>query len=214
MILDAAAEVVEGLPPGADLTLQDIADRAGMVHTVVRRHFGGRLALVRAVQADVLEQAFELISGPVDPTITLHENVHGYVSTAVAWSDAHESLHALVERELGDGEPSELNRAIHRYTERLVGSAVTIGQLFGVEIEGEVRAEWQLLFAGVIGQVRATLGFWLAQQPRVVGRDQVSAHLATTISRQVVDAIAELGVVIDPSIPLIDQISGPENTVH
>lgn len=204
-ILDAAAAVVESLPPGAELTLQDVADRAGVVHTVVRRHLGGRLELVRAVQADVLEQAFALVSTPLDPMASLYDGVLSYIHVVVEWVDGHQSLHALVERELGDGQPSELSRSITQHTDRLVEFTSQVTELLGIESTDVHRAEWQLLFAGVIGQVRATVSFWVAQRPRAVSADHVATHLARTISRQVVDAVADLGVAIDPMRPLISQ---------
>lgn len=204
-ILDAAAAVVESLPPGAELNLQDVAERAGVVHTVVRRHFGGRLDLVRAVQADVLVQAFALVSSPVDPSASLHDSVLGYIREVVDWVDSHRSLHALVERELGDGQASELNRAIALHTDRLVDFTSQITALLGIESTDTHRAEWRLLFAGVIGQVRATVSFWVTDEPRVVDAEYVAVHLARTISRQVADAVADLGATIDPSRPLITQ---------
>lgn len=207
-ILDAAAEVVEGLSPGAELMLQDVADRAGVVHTVVRRHFGSRLDLVRAVQADVLEQAFALVSTPLDPMASLYDGVLAYVHQVVDWVDSHQSLHALVERELGDGRQSELNRAIGIHTDRLVEFTTQITDLLGVESTDLHRAEWRLLFAGVIGQVRATVSFWVTQQPRALSADHVATHLARTISRQVLDAVAVLGPQIDPYRPLISQATG------
>jgi AcrR family transcriptional regulator len=73
LILDAAIAVVEEAPQGAELRLQDVATRAGLVRTVVQRHFGGQVGLLRAVQADVLDQAFALIAEPLDPTRSLHE---------------------------------------------------------------------------------------------------------------------------------------------
>lgn len=208
LILDAAAAVVEDLSPGAELNLQDVADRAGVVHTVVRRHFGGRLDLVRAVQADVLVQAFALVSAPVDPDASLYDAVLGYIHEVVDWVDSHRSLHALVERELGDGRPSELNRAIGAHTDRLVEFTTQITDLLGIDSTDAHRAEWQLLFAGVIGQVRATVSFWVAQQPRAVDADHVATHLARTISRQVADAVADLGQTLDPFRPLISQAAG------
>ena len=204
LILDAAAAVVADLPPGAELNLQDVAARAGVVHTVVRRHFGGRLELVRAVQADVLVQAFALVSTPVDPAASLYEAALGYLREVVGWVDANRSLHALVEREVGDGLPSELNCAIREHTDRLVEFTDQIVHLLGIESTALHRAEWRLLFAGVIGQVRATVSFWVAQ-PRVVDADHVATHLARTISRQVADAVADLGPSIDPFRPLTSQ---------
>ena len=103
-ILDAAIAVVEEAPAGAELRLQDVSERSGLVRTVVQRHFGGQVGLLRAVQADVLEQAFALITEPLELSASLHEIAASMVGTTIEWVDGHPALHALVEREVGDGE--------------------------------------------------------------------------------------------------------------
>lgn len=205
LILDAAAAVVESQPPGADIALQDVAERAGVVHTVVRRHFGGRTDLIRAVQADVLEQAFVLVSTPIDPVLSVYDAALGYMQATVAWADQHPALHALVERELGDGEPSELSKTIGAYTERLFGYVSEVAALFKIDITPEVEAEWHLMFAGIIGQVRATLSYWMAQGPRRMSAEKVCHLLAESLGQQVVTAIAEVGPTIDPRTAIIAQ---------
>jgi AcrR family transcriptional regulator len=98
LILDAAIAVVSEAPPGAELRLQDVADRSGLVRTVVQRHFGGRLQLTRAVQADVLDQAFALITRPVDLSQTLYDVAHSLVGETVRWVVGNPSLPRPVTR--------------------------------------------------------------------------------------------------------------------
>ncbi|WP_165872989.1 TetR/AcrR family transcriptional regulator [Nocardioides jejuensis] len=203
LILDAASAVVEDSPVGAELTLQDVAERAGLVRTVVQRHFGGRVQLVRAVQADVLDQAFALITGPVDFTGTLREVVAHMVGTAVDWAVGHPALHALVERELGDGEVSELNRIIATYAEYLSSIPRGVAAGRGIELADESVAEMQLVFAGVIGQVRATLGHWMGQHPQLVSRDGVVSVLADAIAAQIAQRSRVYGLDLDADSPLL-----------
>ncbi|MDO7867912.1 TetR/AcrR family transcriptional regulator [Nocardioides jiangxiensis] len=203
LILDAGAAVVEDSPVGAELTLQDVAERAGLVRTVVQRHFGGRVQLVRAVQADVLERAFSLITGPVDYRGTLREVASHMIGIAVEWVDAHPALHGLVERELGDGEVSELNRIIATYADFLSGIPRGVAAARGIELSDESMAEMHLVFAGIIGQVRATIGHWMTQEPRLVPRERVVAVLSDAISAQIAERAQSYGLDLNVDTPLL-----------
>ena len=151
-LLDAAIAVVAEAPPGAELRLQDVAERAGLVRTVVQRHFGGRLSLTRAVQADVLEQAFALITRPVDLSKTLEAVTHSLVGETVHWVVGNPSLHALVERELGDGQQSELNLATTTYADFLVELVAGVAVGRGITLD-----EAQLAITAVETRVRGFL---------------------------------------------------------
>lgn len=203
LILDAAIELVQEAPPGAELRLQDVAERAGLVRTVVQRHFGGRVALVRAVQADVLDQAFSLITGPVDFNGTLSDVAAHMIGIAVEWVDEHPSLHHLVERELGDGEPSELSKAIESYADFLVQIPVGLAQMRGVPLADDAVEEIRLMFAGIIGQVRATMGHWARQRPRVLSSDRVVDLLVAAVAAQVAERGSAYGLRLDADEPLM-----------
>lgn len=203
LIIDAALAVVEESPVGAELRLQDVAVRAGLVRTVVQRHFGDRTGLVRAVQADALAQAFGLINAPVDVTATLREVAAQVLGVAVDWVDQHPALHALVERELGDGERSELSRAIDGYAAFLVQIPAGVAELRGTPLADDVLDEIRLVFAGVIGQVRATVAHWVGQEPRTLDRDRVVDVLVAAVVGQIAERGTVYGLDLDPDSPLL-----------
>lgn len=203
LILDAAIAVVEEQPAGADLTLQDVSERAGLVRTVVQRHFGGRVTLVRAVQADVLAQAFTLITGPVDYSGTLREVATGLVSEAVDWVATHRELHAFVERELGDGDPSELGKVTETYAEYLVQMPMAIAAMRGIVLAPVELEEIRLMFAGIIGQVRATVRHWAGHGDGLLDAGRVVDVLVQAITSQVAERSRQYGLDLDVDVPLL-----------
>lgn len=202
LILDAAADVVAGGPLGAELRLQDVAQRAGLVRTVVQRHFGGQAGLLRAVQADVLQQAFALITAPVDLGSSLHDVVAAMVGTTIDWVEDHPCLHALVEREVGDGDPSELSVAVASYAEFLSGVVQQVAGLAGVTLSPPQVEEVRLLSVGIVGQVRATVAAWVAQDSRLVSATQLRERLAAWISAEIALQMASVGLRLEVSAPL------------
>ena len=203
LIVDAARAVVEDAPPGAELRLADVADRAGLVRTVVQRHFGGRTALLRAVQADVAEQAFGLAMVEIGETTTLRDLATEIVTIVLAWVDEHPSLHALIEGELGDGRPSELNRAIATYAGWLEALFAGISEARGVVLDEARRAEVELMVVGIIGQVRAVVTQWVGAEPRRLSRERVVETLSTALVLQLADRATAYGVPLDPDVPLL-----------
>lgn len=185
------------------MRLQDVAERAGLVRTVVQRHFGGRLQLTRAVQADVLERAFALIARPVDLSQTLYAVAHSLVGETVRWVVGNPSLHAFVERELGDGRQSELNVATTVYADFLVQivSGVALGR--GMELDDNQLAATRLLFVGIAGDVRATVAYWAAETAHTLDADALERLLTDTIVGMVTRHAAALGLALDPEQPLL-----------
>lgn len=202
MILDAAIAVVEESPSGAELRLQDVAARAGLVRTVVQRHFGGQTGLLRAVQADVLGQAFGLIAGPVDLAASLHDVVAQMVGTTIEWVASHPRLHALVEREVGDGAPGELAGAVASYADFLCGLVQQVLELAGAKPSLAQVEEVRLLSVGIVGQVRASVAAWVEREPRLVSAAHLQERLATWIDAQIVLQAAALGLRLEETAPL------------
>lgn len=181
------------------MTLQDVAEKAGLVRTVVQRHFGGRNGLLRAVQADVLREAFSLISGPIGASVTFRELISHLVGETVRWVRDHPNLHVLVEREVGDGGLSELSKAIDSYVEFLTEVETAFLAPYGVELDGRALDEVKLLYTGVIGQVRATVSHWARRQSRAVSADELRDLLTDWIETQIVRHAETMGVTFTPT---------------
>ncbi|BBH17242.1 hypothetical protein Back2_15290 [Nocardioides baekrokdamisoli] len=200
-IVDAAVALVEELPIGAELTLQDVADSSGLVRTVVQRHFGGRIGLVRAVQADVVARAFTRISSATESLTTYRALSHDLVAATVSWVAEHPKLHVLVEKELGDGEPSELSRTINEFAEQLTALNALIASGFGLILDERQIAETRLLYIGLIGQVRATTTHWVLHDQHLVSAEALTSLLSHWILKQTLDLAARYGLEIDADEP-------------
>ena len=86
VILDAAAELLRERS-GADFSMQEVADRAGVTHRTVYRYFPGRHILMS-------EAAGRVIPGLAEPSAFLHPD------SIQAWVDAIPDQLALVEAHL------------------------------------------------------------------------------------------------------------------
>src|SRR5690349_5685984 len=79
-VVTAAIRVLESSPPGAELSVQRVADEAGLVRTVIYRHFDGKPELVRAVQAHVVGE----LRDSLDADLRLDRSLQQIINAAVA----------------------------------------------------------------------------------------------------------------------------------
>lgn len=67
LLLDAARELLAE-QPASEVTVREIAGRAGVQHTLIRRHFGSRDGLVMSVVAETLSQFAAAVASARDLT--------------------------------------------------------------------------------------------------------------------------------------------------
>ena len=98
-ILDAAIGVLADAEPGAEVHVQQIADRAGLSRTVVYRHFADRADLDAAVQG----RALELLRAELVPALSFEgtpvDIIRRIVSAYVGWASEHPSLHEFAQQD-------------------------------------------------------------------------------------------------------------------
>lgn len=201
-VLDAAVAVIEGLPAGAEVKVQQIADRAGLVRTVVYRHFDGRADLNRALQAHVVG----MMRAEVEPKMTfdgtISEIITRIVSAYVGWAAAHPNLYLMIERELGDGVPSEMVAALQAATESLAGLIRAGADVLGVRFDAATSAHVDLLVVGIIGQVRGTVSHWIRRQERGTEPTGLATLLSKSIWFQIDGFARTLGATLEPDLPV------------
>lgn len=208
-VLQAAVELLEEQPPGAELHVQQIAERAGLVRTVVYRLFNNRADLNRAVQRHVVAGILERLEATFVLTGTPEQAIHTIISAYVDWVAAHPQLHDFAARELGDGEPNELERAIDvvrgQVSELLqLGARLAVGE----EMTDEQRAATDLLVTGLIGQVRGTVNQWVRSSERPIDQKTLARLLSRWSWFQIEGESRELGLDIDATTSL-DALAGP-----
>ncbi len=201
-VLRAAVTVIEDLPVGSELPVQEIAARAGLVRTVVYRHYKGRAELGRAVQAHVVDQIRDALEPQMQVAGTPFAIIEGLVGAYVDWVVAHPQLHDLSEREFGDGRPGPISTAVDEIARQVTALMSAVAAHRGITLgEPEARA-LDLLAVGLIGQVRGTVSQWIRRPDDGIAPAAVAAMMSRWIWFQIDGQTRELGFALDPSAPL------------
>lgn len=201
-MLRAAVTVVEDLPVGSELPVQEIAARAGLVRTVVYRHFKGRAELGRAVQAHVVGMIRDALQPEIRVAGTPYQIIERLVGVYVGWVVEHPQLHDFSQREFGDGEPGPLAQAVDQIAQEVAALMRAIAQQRGLTLRLAEEQSLDLLAVGLIGQVRGTVNQWIRRQDRGLSTEAVAAMLSRWIWFQIDGQTRELGFELDPTAPL------------
>jgi len=202
-ILDAAVALIESEPAGSEIHVRQIAERAGLVRTVVYRYFSDRAELNRAVQARVVA----MMRAAIAPNLTLDANITEIItrtiSAYVEWVAAHPNLYLVAERELGDGRPSELVSAIQDVADQLSDIFGAVAGLFGLPLGEADLATGEALAFGIVGQVRGTVDHWIRRPECIPKPRALTRLLSQWIWFQIDGQARTLGVVLDPTVPVM-----------
>jgi AcrR family transcriptional regulator len=115
LLLDAARELLAE-KPAPEVTIREIAARAGVQHALIRRHFGSRDGLVTAVVAETLSQfAAEVTSAP-DLAAALRVGLEQFrnnltLSSGMAMLVLRQDVGELANYRLADAYQAQLLRA-------------------------------------------------------------------------------------------------------
>jgi AcrR family transcriptional regulator len=195
-IIDAAIEVLEERPPGTEIHVQQIAEKAGLNRTVVYRHFADRADLDQAVQQAILDGLWEQLLPAVSLDGTVPQIIERIVGTYVAWAVAHPALHRVADHDTAPEGPLEqgLERLAGRIAETIEVALVGLG----ARPSEEEAAAIDPLVYGLVGAVFNAVRRWVARPGSVL----TPAALTTVTSRSVwfvIDGHArDFGVEIDP----------------
>lgn len=165
-ILDAAIAVVEDGEPGAEVHVQQIAERAGLSRTVVYRHFSDRADLDRAVQTAIVDD----LSAELLPAVTLEgtipQIIERIVSTYVSWAVSHPALHRLAEQDTSVDGTGPLQQGIERIAHQVAELITTAVDLLGVEVTKDEADAVDPLVFGLVGAVFSAVRRWMARPER------------------------------------------------
>lgn len=205
-VLHAAVELIEERPLGSELRVQQIAERAGLVRTVVYRLFSNRIDLNRAVQEHIVGMLREVLDSTLVLTGSIEQIVGGVVGGYVGWVAEHPQLHEMAQRALGDGEPGELDRAVDKLgndiSELFQAGAIMLGH----ELDEEQITTLDVLVVGLVGQVRGSVNQWVRRPEQTLSSRALSRMLSRWIWYQIDGQAREIGVVLDPTVP-VDQLA-------
>lgn len=206
-IIDAAIEVIEERPPGAEIHVQQIASRAQVNRTVVYRHFADRADLDQAVQQAILDRLWERLLPEVRLDGSVPQIIERIVGTYVAWAVDHPALHRMADHDTSADGP--LERGLERIAGR-ISETIGIAMLgLGAEPTEEDVAGLDPLVYGLVGAVFNAVRRWIGRPGSVL----TPATLTQITSRSVWFVIEgharDLGVVIDPDRTIEELLAAP-----
>lgn len=204
-ILRAAVAVIEDSPPGADISVQSIAKRAGVAKSVVYRQFSGKDELERRIRSHLVDDVVAVLDIKLDVSSgSVREILTRSVLAVADWIADHQRLNEFARRgptlQGSSDATGELKRRIAQRGEEIISSITgTVG------VDGQPFESVPFVVASM---VEATLVSWLRETPAIRTREQMAATLAD-ITWFVLDGAARsVGLVIDPDQELATVISG------
>ncbi len=201
-VLEAAVVVLESEPPGTEVHVQQIAERAGINRTVVYRHFTDRADLDRAVRAHILDGLAAELLPHITLDGTVREIIRRVVSTYVDWVVAHPSLHRYADQE-GAG---PMQHGIAQIATTLVQLLETAVDLLGVSLDADERASIDPLAHGLVGAVLGAVRPWIAREEQVPTAAQLGDLLSDSVWFILDGNARKLGLAIDPDKPLAELV--------
>ncbi len=204
-IIDAAVAEVERQEPGAEIHLQEIADRAGLSRTVIYRHFQDRADLDLAVQRRVIEQ----VGAAVLPAATFEgtpvDIIRRIVAAYVRWAVAHPALHRVAEQGVPNAEESPLDQVLGQIAEQVEAIMTAVVDLLGAELSEDDRAALDPWVFGIIGGCFASTRRWSARETLEPGVTGFVEMMTEVIWYQINGLAASRGINL-PDVP-VEQIS-------
>lgn len=201
-VLEAAVALLEEQPLGTELRVQQIAERAGLVRTVVYRLFSNRVDLNRAVQLHIVSMIREVLDENMVLTGSIEQIIRSIVGGYVEWVAEHPHLHEMAQRALGDGEPGELDRAVDRLGADISALFQAGASMLGHDLDDDQLTTLDLLVVGLLGQVRGSVNQWVRRPERVVSPRGLTHMLSRWIWYQLDGQAREIGLVLDPTAPV------------
>jgi AcrR family transcriptional regulator len=198
-ILRAAAQLVEESDPGAPISVQRIADRAGLAKSVVYRQFKSKDDLARALRGFVVDAFAAELEADLDITTgSLREIVRRAVASAAGWMQDNPRLVDLLRSGPSDAEP-DVPDAMSDLKQRIVARATAtidgVAALTGLDPSGFASVPFV-----VFTMVESTLTSWVRGEQPI--RDQTRAEVVeslTDITWFVLDGAARgIGIAVDP----------------
>jgi AcrR family transcriptional regulator len=205
-MLDAAIEAIEEY--GADISVQQIADRLNLPRPVVYRHFAGRADLDEQIRRRIVESLLDELMPTLRADGTVHDAVHGAVATYVEWVDRHPALHRFLDSIAPPGDSSHaLAGARDRIGGRLADLFTSSLARFGID---PVSA--RPMAFGVVGLVDGVVNSWRADSATALSCEQIEGILTESVLALFEGNARNLGVPLARDTPVAVLLAGPESS--
>lgn len=159
-ILDAAVALIEENGPTAEVSIQQIAERAGLARSVVYRQFDNREDLDARVREYIMDHYVSEVESllVLDPAKTAEEMFHEVIRRVVSWAAAHPNLYQFAQNGPGrsSGETS-LTIGRHRVAETLWQQFSSWTGMLAIDVE-----PYRPLAYGLVGLVEGIVTQYLS----------------------------------------------------
>lgn len=176
-LVEAAVALLDEQPVGRDVSVEEIANRAGLARSVFYRQFDSRDAFDCRVRAVILDQCFEMYATNLDfSTGSIDEIVTRTAGALLSWRIDHPAWYAFLGTGPTDYDNPDLDavQSLSRRFETLIDVLLSeIAQLVGVDYE-----PLRTLPCAVVTMVDGTFTRWLSDPSPVRGRDQLVRDVA------------------------------------
>ncbi len=206
-ILQAAVELLEEKPAGAEIPVLQIAKRAGVAKSVVYRQFSGREDLDRRIRSYLIDDLGTVLDAQLDvSTGSVREIITRTVRAVADWMGDHPNLTAFARSGPPAGGPDNVDAISSlkiRISERSRELIEAIGEIVGVD-----SAALEPVPFAVVTMVEGVLAAWVADPRPARTRAEVVADLADYAWFVLDGAARAVGVVVDPDRELAEVVAG------
>ncbi|NKY33952.1 TetR/AcrR family transcriptional regulator [Nocardia speluncae] len=207
LILQAAVELLEEKPAGAEVPVVQIATRAGVAKSVVYRQFSGREDLDRRIRSYLIDDLGAVLDAQLDvSTGSVREIITRTVRAVADWMGDHPNLTAFARSGPPAGGPDGID-AISSLKTRISARSRELIEVIG-RIVGVDSAALEPVPFAVVTMVEGVLAAWVADPRPVRTRAEVVTDLADYAWFVLDGAARAVGMVVDPDRELAEVIAG------
>jgi len=202
-IVAALIELIEETPPGAEVPMQRITERAGLAKSVVYRQFSGRDELDRRTRTAIADRFADALGTALDVSVgSINEILHRTIAVVVDWIDQHAALYEFLRRGPAYGEPDDVD-GISSLKDRIAadtrGLVSGLAGVVGVVDEPVVDT---MTFA-IVSMTEATVTRWVRSTERILSRERLIGELAGYAWSVLDGAGRAQDLDLDPDEPLL-----------
>lgn len=200
-VIDAALALIEQHEVGAEINVQEIAERAGINRSVLYRHFEDRADLDLAVQQEICDELGRTLVGELDFHGTPREISDRAVGAFVHWAVAHPSLMRFAERDLPGNAPTPLEASIEQIAQQIEFLMSAFVAMLGAELSEDDRDSLEPWVFGIIGSCFESVRRWTSRETLRPGVDYFTQLTAQAVWLQI-DGMADSRGIELPDIPI------------